>query len=274
MLSSVITPRRLETLRWYARRPRLWREFFRFVQDKRRSDRGSVALAEAKQAATTWAEARARSQAEAVEQLTGSAMLLSLAHECPAEFEQGQLRQQSCPVKMGSGAAADLLYTLAEFTSCIKAVETGVAFGWSSFALLQSLAKRGGRLVSTDMPYPLRNNDAFVGCVVPARLHARWTLLRAPDRDALPPVLRRFAPIDFCHYDSDKSEAGRAWAYPRLWAALAPGGMFVTDDVQDNLAFARFAESTGQPPVIVRIPERDHCKYAGILTKPRNPTGN
>ena len=48
--------------------------------------------------------------------------------------------------------------------------------------------------------------------------------------------------IDFCHYDSDKSYYGRTYAYPLLWKSLSPGGVFISDDIQDNLAFKEFVE--------------------------------
>ncbi|MFV0281806.1 MAG: hypothetical protein ACK5JM_13735, partial [Rhodoblastus sp.] len=67
-----------------------------------------------------------------------------------------------------------------------RMVETGVAYGWSSLALLAASEDRpDSRLVSVDMPYPKMNNEAFVGIVVPERFHARWKLVRKPDRNGL-----------------------------------------------------------------------------------------
>ena len=268
MHSPALTSRQLHTLRWYVSRPRLWKQFLRMVAEKRRAEPVDLsAINAAKAAARHWAESQAISESELLECITGSKVLRKLEEECPDEVAIGTERQKTCPVKMGSGADHDLLYTLAEYVGCVRAVETGVAFGWSSFGLLHSVAKRNGRLISTDMPYPLRENDGFVGCVVPARLRPYWTLMRAPDRDALPAALRRLSPIDLCHYDSDKSEAGRRLAYPRLWAALRTGGLFLTDDVQDNLGYARFCEAVGHSPLVVRVPERDGFKYGGVLIK-------
>lgn len=271
MLANVITPRQLDTLRWYARRPRLWRQFLRMLSEKRRGAAPPTATLEAeRREGLAWAETHALSAAEVLDRITGDETLCLLEAECPEEVAAGHAQQQACPAHMGGGADYHFLYTLAERLHCVRAIETGVAFGWSSFALLHSLAKRGGRLISTDMPYPLRENDAFVGCVVPSRLRRHWTLLRAPDRDALPTALRRLAPIDLCHYDSDKSTAGRRWAYPRLWRALRPGGLFVTDDVQDNLGFAEFCASVGLAPLVARVRDGAGFKFAGILLKPGN----
>ena len=38
--------------------------------------------------------------------------------------------------------------------------------------------------------------------------------------------------IDLCHYDSHKDYDARMWAYPRLWAALRSGGIFISDDIR------------------------------------------
>ena len=51
-----------------------------------------------------------------------------------------------------------------------RVIETGVAYGWSSLALLLSLKNRNGLLVSTDLPYAGLDNDPYVGCVVPDEL--------------------------------------------------------------------------------------------------------
>ena len=67
-----------------------------------------------------------------------------------------------------------------------------------------------------------------------------------------------------CHYDSDKSYSGRMWTYPRLWHALRPEGLFISDDIGDNMGFADFARSVAIEPIVVRSGE----KYVGILIKP------
>ena len=113
-----------------------------------------------------------------------------------------------------------------------------MAFGWSSLALLLSLRNRpAARLASVDMPYPKINNDAYVGCIVPEDLRTRWTLLRYADREGLPKALQLLGALDLCHYDSDKRYRSRMWAYPLLWNALRPGGLLLSDDIGDNVAF-------------------------------------
>ena len=113
---------------------------------------------------------------------------------------------------MGLAGAADceLLYSLCRRLAARRVLETGVALGWSSLAILLSLRDRPeGMLFSTDMPYPVIKADAWVGAAVPEHLRDRWVLYRMPDRQALPQAIDAGQPFDLCHYDSDKSVKGR-----------------------------------------------------------------
>jgi predicted O-methyltransferase YrrM len=166
---------------------------------------------------------------------------------------------------MGGAADLDLLYHLATFVRATRVVETGVAYGWSSLALLQAMSNNpSARLVSIDLPYLNRGNDRYVGCAVPSHLRSGWKLIRTSDRMSLEKALGELRAIDLCHYDSDKSWFGRMWAYPRLWNALRSAGIFISDDVGDNFAFRLFCEQVGRQPIIVRHNNR----FVGLLIKP------
>ena len=168
---------------------------------------------------------------------------------------------------MGGGANLPLLYELCEQTKAMRVLETGVAAGWSTLAILLSLKKRpGARLDSVDMPYLGRLGDDDVGIAVPDHLKSHWTLHRFPDRQALPKILRNGHEFDLVHYDSDKSYQGRSWAYRAIWAHVRAGGVFVSDDIQDNMAFADFVRDLKLEPWVLRDPKEE--KYAGILRKP------
>ena len=160
----------------------------------------------------------------------------------------------------------ELLFGLARDGRAARILETGVAFGWSSLAiLLATEGDRNARLVSVDMPYVKRNADDLVGLAVPDELRKRWTLIRRADREGIPQALEILGEVDLAHYDSDKTVEGRNFAYPLMWGALSPGGVLVSDDVSDNLAFINFCETIGLKPVIVRV----EGKFAGIVRKPR-----
>ena len=58
------------------------------------------------------------------------------------------------------------------------------------------------------------------------------------------------------------------WAYPLAWAALRQGGIFVSDDVEYNVASRDLSQHVSTEPIVVRknypyIGE----KFIGLLVK-------
>jgi hypothetical protein len=140
--------------------------------------------------------------------------------------------------------------------------------GWSSLALILALRNRpDGRLASTNLHYAEFGDESFVGCAVPEELREQWALFRGPDQSVLPQAIAAVAPLDLCHYDSDKSYTGRMSAYRLLWTGRRVGGLFLSDDIGDNLAFAHFCRMTRHRPVVVAAPATDGTKYVGALRK-------
>lgn len=212
--------------------------------------------------ACEWAEELAVSRDEAFR-------LIGLGKDVPGLspqlVEEGTRLARQSGVEMGGPADMDLLHRAILAIGARRVIETGVAYGWSSLAVLAALRETDGYLVSVDMPYPKANNEPFVGIVVPQTLRGRWTLIRRPDRNGLKQAIARFGgQIDLCHYDSDKSYPGRRFAYPLLWSALRPGGLLISDDISDNFAFRDFFDRLGQPYVVIR----GDGKHVGIARKP------
>jgi predicted O-methyltransferase YrrM len=253
---------KLETGLWFLQRPELHRQALRIIWQRLAPHPKEDTRAQS----TTWCRDRALTSEDAVAELLGEAAALrNVRDEHKDVFEEARELAARSPSRMGGPGDLNLLYLLAEACEAIRVIETGVAYGWSSLALLLSLDRRqGSRLVSIDMPYAKRGTEDFVGCAIPDRLRASWTLLRLPDQDALEAAIAELGSLDLCHYDSDKSYVGRMWAYPRLWRALRAGGWFVSDDIQDNVAFQNFAESLGLSPLIVEC----GGKFVGVIQKP------
>ena len=258
---------KLRAVLWFLKRPRLYPELFRRVVPRLL---GRSRSPDTRQEAECWCEERAMSTSEAVAKITGSPMCGTVREKFKDVFVTAEEVYRTCPIggEIGGAANLDLLYWLAEYLEAENVIETGVAYGWSSLAILLSLTKRSNvLLVSTDMPYVNRNYDKYVGCVVPAEFKSHWRIINRADRDALPKALKEFQIIDMCHYDSDKSYAGRMWAYPRLWKALKLGGCFISDDIGDNLAFRDFCSQVNVDPIIIRTLDAAGVKYVGILVK-------
>jgi predicted O-methyltransferase YrrM len=232
---------RLKKFIWFLRRPNYWahaRELAirKVLPGHDNSDEAARARA--------WAADRAVPVADALVTI-GLTDRSSFIPTFSAELlREGQHRAEKAPGQMGGPGDLNLLYAATVLSGARRVVETGVDYGWSSLAILAGLdGREGARLVSVDMPYPLMNNEPLVGTVVPERLRVSWELVREPDRRGLEKAIARIGgKIDLCHYDSDKSFRGRQYGFPLLWEALAPGGIFISDDIQDNMAFAEFVD--------------------------------
>ena len=166
---------------------------------------------------------------------------------------------------MGGSGHIHLLYDCVRLLKAKNVIETGVAYGWSSLAILKALSLNGlGKLYSVDMPYPGKKNENDVGIAVPKNLRTNWTLIRKPDNPGIIIALNKAGgKIDLCHYDSDKSWWGRHYAYPILWKSLNSKGLFISDDIQDNLYFSEFVKKNLLNFVVVEF----EGKFVGLIRK-------
>ena len=256
-----------KTLAWFLQRPRLYPQLIHLAA--RKLSRAHYSSNATRDEATAWCAERAIDSAAAIERLTGSRPAAPVERLFPDLVATGAKRVRECPTWMGGPGDMNLLYSITEHLKAERVIETGVAYGWSSLAILLSLENRpASRLISTDMPVPNARGEEYVGCVVPSEMRWQWSILKWADRQALPRALRELGILDMCHYDSDKSYEGRMWAYPLLWKALRPGGAFISDDIGDNFAFRDFAAATESDPVVVEMREQAGIKYVGTLVKP------
>lgn len=244
----------------YLIRPHLYPELGRKII-KNTFQRGSAT--KGKEDAEAWCAKLAISQEQAIQNITGHTNYPKLEENYSTILKEAKKIEASTPVKMGGAGALDLIYNLCEHTQAKNTLETGVAYGWSSLAALLSLSKRNGTLYSSDMPYLGKDNDVFVGCVVPENLRDSWKLFRFADRESLPKIFKEQQEFDFVHYDSDKSYNGRMWAYDILWNKVRKGGIFMSDDIGDNAAFMDYCVNNKREPIIVEF----DGKFAGLILK-------
>jgi predicted O-methyltransferase YrrM len=265
-MKSATTVRRVKTLAWFLKRPRLFPQLAHLAS--RKFSRTHYIKNETHEEARQWCDQRAVDSHAGIERLVGHPPR-RIEELFPEVFAGAHVHAAERPSTMGGPGDLDLLYSIAEHLKAVRVIETGVAYGWSSLAILLSLRERpGSRLISTDMPIPCGNCEEFVGCVVPPEMTSQWSVFKSADRQALPRALREMETLDMCHYDSDKSYEGRMWAYPRLWAALRDGGVFISDDIEDNVAFREFSEQVLADPIVIRkADEYVGEKFIGVLIK-------
>lgn len=254
---------KMKTGLWFLRRPSFWLHSAalagRKVTNAARHER-------ARSAAARWAEERAVTSKEALTRLgLYNAAQGTFPFVPQALLDEAQRRAEGAPVKMGGPGDLELLNASVLLAKPERLLETGVAYGWSSLVILNALEQNGaGRLASVDMPYVKANNEPYVGIVVPQELRGRWKLFRQPDRNGIRKALDWLGgAVDLCHYDSDKSYAGRLYAYPILWNALRPGGLLISDDIQDNFGFRDFCAARGIVPQVTR----SAGKFIGLARK-------
>ena len=248
-----------KTLIGYIKRPDLYpelgRKIIKNIFNRKSAFKG-------KEKTLLWASENALNQKDAIKKLFGIEMK-SFVELFPSELQLAKKTEAECPIKMGGAGALELIFYACEFTKAQNVVETGVAYGWSSLAALLSLEKRNGTLYSSDMPYLSQDGDRYVGCIVPENLKSYWKLFRHADKESLPKIFGEVDSVDVVHYDSDKSYEGRMWAYAELYKHLRKGGVFISDDINDNSAFQDFCEKNGIEPTVVDF----EGKYVGVFVK-------
>jgi predicted O-methyltransferase YrrM len=247
----------LKTFVAYLKRPDLYPELGRKII-KNTVNRGNAF--KGKEKTNSWAASKAISQKEAVSKLFGID-IDPFKNNFAEILKEAERRQNECPIKMGGAGALELIYYSCEFANAKNAVETGVAYGWSSLAALLSLEKRGGTLYSSDMPYLAQDGDQYVGYVVPENLKPHWKLFRFADKESLPKIFADSASFDVVHYDSDKSYNGRFWAYTELYKHLRTGGVFISDDIGDNSAYQDFCEKNNIDTTVVEYEGKYICVF-------------
>ena len=142
--------------------------------------------------------------------------------------------------------SAFLLYALVRLTRPATVLETGVARGVSSTAILAALAANGhGVLHSTDI-------GPNVGSVVPSRLRSRWHLhvldgARAPD--AFLDLLATLPTVDLFLHDSDHSYGHMTTELRAVHEHLSAEGWLVVDDADASYAVRDLARTGGIAPV-------------------------
>lgn len=259
---------RINILLWFARRPHLYKQFrreiFSFFRRKNHPTLDRSIEAE------KWCESYGISVEDAFQKLFPSHQYMEVEDKFPRVMKNSHRVVTSTAFNWGGQGNISLNYNIAEATDASNVLETGVAYGWSTLSILLSLdSRQKGHLCSVDMPFMGFENEKDIGCVIPESLkNERWTLLRLPDREGLPKAFKNSAPFDFCHYDSDKTYGGKKWAYPKIWKNLRPGGILISDDISDNMAFKEFSDRIQIPPTIIKTFDTQVEKFVGLLVKP------
>jgi predicted O-methyltransferase YrrM len=179
------------------------------------------------------------------------------------EHVSGQLKRYKSPA-FGASSWVNLrgLYTICRISRPEAVVETGVASGASSLAVLMALRKnKTGHLYSIDLPPSNWENERpeyrgidhvslpenmRPGWLVAEKYRDRWTLILGDTRKELPPLLEKVGKIDLFYHDAEHTYEAMLWEYQTVWPYLPVGGVLTSDDVTWNSAFEEFSARIGQ----------------------------
>ena len=171
------------------------------------------------------------------------------------ESEMDKAQQASAPVSLRfpDGCRSELntqcvLYALIRAHRPNVVLETGVADGFSSFAILSALEANGeGHLHSLDI-----RDD--VGTMVPSQLRSRWTIHIVNDQAlerSMKEILTTLPGIDFYYHDSGHSYLWQAFEYAAVEPKMTGGGIFLSDDVDWSYAFIDHCKARYRKPALM-----------------------
>ena len=244
---------------WFLLRPKFYLHFFSLIK---RQFLFNYDTTKHRKEAYEWAKNNSLTYVQAMKKIGFVGELTGLDKKTIKEAKE---LSEKTKVKMGGPGHIHLLYDSVKLLKAKRVIETGVAYGWSSLAILKAFNSKDNHILySVDMPYPNKNNENYVGIVVPNYLKKNWKLIRKPDRPGIKEALAKIGgKIDLCHYDSDKSWWGRDYAYPILWNSLNPKGLFISDDIQDNLYFSQFTKQHSLNFAVIEF----EGKFVGLIRK-------
>jgi len=138
-----------------------------------------------------------------------------------------------------------IVYVCVRTLKPIIMVETGVASGSSTCYILQAMElNRKGILYSVDLPGI--NPGAIVpkgnetGWLVPPEIKHRWKLIVGKSQERLLSLLKTLNNVDAFLHDSEHTYETMMFEYETAWGYLREGGLFLSDDVNWNMAFDVF----------------------------------
>ncbi len=122
-------------------------------------------------------------------------------------------------------------------------IETGVLYGVTSSFVLKALDVNGaGALHSIDLPPLRRDQERYVGCLIPDGLRGRWRLHRGTSRRVMPGLLAAVGAVDVFVHDSLHTYPNMRREFEAAAVRLSARGVVVSDDVHLNAAWRDWAQ--------------------------------
>lgn len=194
--------------------------------------------------------------------------LVSIANDISTKWQSKFRPEQVSGVGGTFSSNAAFLFLIVRSRKIMNIVETGVAQGVSSYAILKALQLNGGgKLISIDLPnrnpegytYKDGTHDATytpsslaTGWLVPEELRRFWDLRLGRSQDLLPKIP---GTIDMFYHDSEHSYENMMFEFDWAYDHLSDGAILASDDVGWNDAFDHFkAKHPDMKPLLQEFP--------------------
>jgi len=216
--------------------------------------------------ALKWSRSNTKFTTEQFCRLIDQNLYEEVSFEIKSIENEAKTKLSKLDVTLGGGGNYILLYFLIRKFNLINIVETGVAAGWSSLAILKAFKKNGkGKLYSSDFPYyRLKNPEQYIGYLAKDEINKKdWYLNINGDDVALPEILEKLEDnsVDLIHYDSDKSYYARNKALKIFESKISSKTIIIFDDIQDNLHFKDLVNKMKESYCVIEFQN----KYLGII---------
>ena len=156
-----------------------------------------------------------------------------------------------------SSNSRKFLYILCRITKPKNVIETGVAYGLSSFYILSALNKNGfGELISIDSVFRPWQSEEMIGKIIPKNLRERWKLVLGKSNEKLLETLEKVEDTGIFIHDSLHSYKNMTFEFNCAIKKINNNGIIISDDILDNDAFNDFIKKNNFQNSIIRVEEK------------------
>ncbi len=152
--------------------------------------------------------------------------------------------------------ARKFLYLLCRILKPKIIVETGVAYGLSSFYILKALEKNNlGKLYSIDSVFRPWQTERMIGSIIPQNLKERWTLVLGTSNKKLQQVFDNLEDVDIFIHDSLHTYKNMMFEFECAINKLRQG-IIISDDILENDAFHDFTREHNVKNSIINVKDK------------------
>lgn len=155
-------------------------------------------------------------------------------------WEQVQDKLRNKPEFRMSKERLEILYACIRGFRPHTIIETGVAGGTTSWAVLSAMEKNGkGELYSIDVGIP----NMVMGWLVPEELRNNWNLIIGDSKQKLPELLASIKKVDIFFHDSLHTREHMLFEFNCVLPFMPTRSVILSDDIELNTSFDEFVRN-------------------------------